>query len=62
MRDLELKVVRYCLMEKHLYWRDPTRVLLKCVDENEAQRIMIEIHIGVCGGHLYWKATTNKIL
>ena len=49
-------------MENKLYWKDPTGILLKCVDEEEAQRIMIEMHAGTCGGYLYWKYTTNKIL
>jgi hypothetical protein len=61
-RTFKLKAVKYCIMEDNLYWKDPTRILLKCVDEEESQRIMIEMHAGACGGHLYWKSTTNKIL
>ena len=49
-------------MENNLYWKDSIGVLLKCVDEFESQIIMKEVHAGVYGGHLYWKATTNKIL
>ena len=36
--------------------------MLKCVDDNDAQRIMTKLHHGACGGHLYWKSTANKIL
>ena len=49
-------------MDGNLYWKDPIGVLLKCIDEIESQRIMTEVHAGVCGGHLYWKATANRIL
>jgi hypothetical protein len=52
-RAFKLKVVKYCIMENNLYWKYPTGILLKCVDEEEAQRIMIEMHAGTCGGHLY---------
>ena len=30
--------------------------------ENDADKIKHELHEGECGGHLYWKTTTNKIL
>ena len=62
IRAFKLKVVKYRIMEDNLYWKDPTRILLKCVDEEESQRIMTEMHTGACGGHLYWKSIANKIL
>ena len=52
-RAFKLKAVKYYILESNLYWKDPTGILLKCVDEDEAQRIMIEMHAGACGGHLY---------
>ena len=45
-RAFKLKAVKYCIMENNLYWKDPTGILLKCVDEEEAQRIMTEMHAG----------------
>ena len=36
--------------------------MLKCLLEDDADRIMHEFHEGECGGHLYWKTTANKIL
>lgn len=35
---------------------------MNCVEEDEAQRIMIEMHKGACGGHHYWKDIDYKIL
>ena len=61
-RAFKLKVVKYCILESNLCWKDPTGILLKCVDEEEVQRIMTEMHAGACRGHLYWKSTANKIL
>lgn len=62
VRDFKLKAARYCLIDSQLYWRDPAGIMLKCVDENDAQRIMTELHQGACGGHLYWKSTVDIIL
>jgi hypothetical protein len=61
-RALKLKAVRYCLIDQILYWKDPLGVLLKCMDPQEADRIMVEFHSGLCGGHHSWKTTAHKIL
>ena len=61
-RDFKLKVVNYFIVVNHLYWKDLVGVLLRFVDEVESQKVISEIHAGVCGGNLYWKATANKIL
>ena len=37
-------------------------VLLKCVDEIESEKILRDMHEGVCGGHYMDKITTHKIL
>jgi hypothetical protein len=61
MRSFKLKAVKYCIIDQTLFWKDP-RGMLNCVDEDEAQRIMVEMHRGACGGNHYWKATAYKIL
>lgn len=53
VRAFKLKAARYFLIDSQLYWRDPAGIMLKCVDENDAQRIMTELHRGACGGHFY---------
>jgi hypothetical protein len=50
-KALNLKSVRYCLIDQFLYWKDPLGFLLKCVDPQEADRIMVEFHDSLCGGH-----------
>ena len=61
-RDFKLSAVKYCILEDYLYWKYRVGVLLRCVDEVESQEVMTKIHVGVCGGHLYWRATAKKIL
>jgi hypothetical protein len=40
VRSLKLKVVKYCVNNQTLFWRDPSGFLLRCLDEEEAQRVM----------------------
>jgi hypothetical protein len=61
-RDLKLKAIRYCLIDQVLYWKDPLGVLLRCLDPQEAQKIMFDFHDSLCGGHHFWKTTAYKIL
>jgi hypothetical protein len=50
-RDLNLKEIRYFLIDQVLYWKDPLGVLLRCLDPQEAQKIMFDFHDSLCGGH-----------
>jgi hypothetical protein len=59
---LKLKALKYCFVDNQLYWKDHLGILLKCVDEDESLRIMIEIHQGACGGHHFWMTTAYEII
>eukprot|EP00253_Pinus_taeda_P030508 PITA_30508 len=61
-RTLKLKAAKFCILNAALYWKDPSGVLLNCLVEKEAKKVMEDCHRGDCGGHLFWKSTTNKIL
>jgi hypothetical protein len=61
-RALKLKVVIYCLIDQALYWKDPLGVLLRCLDLQQAQKVMFDFHSSLCGGHHFWKTTAHKIL
>jgi hypothetical protein len=61
-RALKLKAVKYCLIDQTLYWKDPLGLLLRCLDPQEAQKVMFDFHSGLCGGHHFWKTTTHKVL
>jgi hypothetical protein len=61
-RDLKLKEIKYFLVDKKLYWKDPLGVLLRCLDPHKAQRIMSDFHDNLCGGHHFWRKPPYKIL
>ena len=37
-------------------------MLINFLEKKEAKEKIEEFHKGDCGGHLYWKTTTHKIL
>jgi len=55
-RALRLKFYKYCIIQDGFGWRNPDGVILRCVNELESKRLMIEFHSGFCGGHF----TKNK--
>eukprot|EP00253_Pinus_taeda_P013958 PITA_13958 len=61
-RTLKLKATKFCILYSALFWKDPGGMLLNCLVEEEAKRVVEEFHRGDCGGHLFWKTTVNKIL
>jgi hypothetical protein len=62
VRALKLKSIKYFLVDQVLYWKDPLGEILRCLDPQEAQKIMSDFHDSLCGGHHYWRTTTYKIL
>lgn len=60
-RFVKFYSLRYCIVNKNLYWRDTYGILLNCLLEYEVEKVIHEFHKGDCGGHRYWKATRNKI-
>jgi hypothetical protein len=62
VRALKLKSIKYFLVDQVLYWKDPLGVLLRCLDPQEAQKIMSDFHDSLCGGHHYWRTMAYKIL
>jgi hypothetical protein len=54
-RALKLKEIKYCLVDQVLYWKDPLGVILKCMNPQEAQRIIVEFHDSLCGGNHFGK-------
>ena len=54
--------MNYCILDKCLYWKNVSGLLLKCFPENDAEKVKHEFQEGECGSHLYWKTIANKIL
>ena len=59
---LKQKAARFYILNGKLYWEEIGGVLLNCVNEQEAKKLMEYFHAGECGGHHYWKDTVNKIM
>eukprot|EP00253_Pinus_taeda_P025070 PITA_25070 len=61
-RTIKLRAAKYCIHENLLYWRDPSGILLMCLDREQSMEVMLQFHSSMCGGYHYWKTTAHKIL
>jgi hypothetical protein len=61
-RYLRLKSMRFCLTQDGLGWRNLDGIILRCVNKEEANKLVEEFHSGYCGGHFAAHTTTHKIL
>jgi hypothetical protein len=61
-RALRLKAMKYCLTQDGLGWRNIDGVILRCVNKQEVDKLISELHSGYCGGHFAARTTTHKIL
>ena len=48
---LKQKALKYVLIDGELFRRGQERMLLKCLNKEEAMKVMGEVHEGVCGAH-----------
>ena len=48
---LKQKALKYVLVDDELFKRSQEGLLLKCVNDVEAKRIMCEVHEGICGAN-----------
>jgi hypothetical protein len=60
-RALKIKAIKFCINDKMLFWKDPSGVLLRCINKEESFQTMTKFHSSECGGHHYWKTTAHKI-
>ena len=61
-RSLKLRAMKYVLIDKILYWKDPGGMLLKCFDRYEVDSNTTKFHGGAYEGHKFWKETTFNTL
>ena len=61
-RSVKHKSSRYCIINGFLYWKDLGGILSNYLLETEVRDKINEFHKNDCGGHLFWKTTTYKIL
>ncbi|XP_076948893.1 uncharacterized protein LOC143621320 [Bidens hawaiensis] len=61
-RKIKHKALNYQLNDGILYWRSFLGPLLRCVDAEDANYLIREIHEGICGLHAGPKMTVAKIM
>jgi hypothetical protein len=50
-RKLRYKAIKFVLLDGHLFYKSLDGVLLQCLGQEEAKKMMSEVHNGLCGGH-----------
>jgi hypothetical protein len=50
-RKLRYKDIKFVLLDERLYYKSLDGVLLQCLGQEEAKRMMSEVHDGLCGAH-----------
>jgi hypothetical protein len=50
---LRYKAIKYVLLDGQLYHKTIDRILLKCLSQEEAIRMMSEVHEVLCGAHQF---------
>jgi hypothetical protein len=61
-RDLKFKAMNFYINGNLLFWKNPIGLLLRCINQEETVKVMIEFHNSECKGYHYWKTTAHKIL
>ncbi|PON43157.1 hypothetical protein PanWU01x14_276310 [Parasponia andersonii] len=61
-RSVRLKAARYSMVGEQLYRRSTMGPMLRCIGPVEAQKLMEEIHEGVCGNHFGGRSLAHKAL
>jgi hypothetical protein len=59
---LRLLATQYILCGGVLYQRSYKGVHLRCVDKEEAEKLIKEVHQGVCGLHMNGRMLAKKIV
>ena len=54
--------MNYFLIEYSLGWRNPDGVILRCVNKEEADKLVVDHHLGYYGGHFVAHTSAHKIL
>jgi hypothetical protein len=50
-RKLRYKDIKFVLLDDRLYYKSLDGVLLQCLSQEEAKKMMSEVHDGLCGAH-----------
>ena len=59
---LRLKSVVYHIIDGILFRKNYDGVLLRCLEKEDAKKVITELHDGLAGGHFFGDTTAHKIL
>ena len=60
--SIRMMAAQYILYGGQLYRRSYDGVHLRCLKREEAERVMEEVHQGICGPYMYGRVLVKKIL
>jgi hypothetical protein len=61
-RDLRLKFVSFHLVNGILFHQNFDGILMRCLEKDEAENVLLELHASEAGGHFGGDTTTHKVL
>ncbi|XP_075638892.1 uncharacterized protein LOC142610799 [Castanea sativa] len=61
-RKLKVQVSRFVLIRDILYKRGFSRPYLRCLEPEEAEHVMREVHEGICGNHSRSRSLVHKLI
>ncbi|XP_024042632.1 uncharacterized protein LOC112099511 [Citrus clementina] len=61
-RKLRAQASRYTMIDGVLYRRGYTLPFLRCLDEDDADYVLREVHEGICGNHSGGRSLAHKVL
>ncbi|XP_060968453.1 uncharacterized protein LOC133036004 [Cannabis sativa] len=61
-KKMRRKATRYLIIDGVMYRRGYSMPLLRCVHQDQAQRLMEEVHEGFCGNHAGGQSLSKKVL
>jgi hypothetical protein len=61
-RALRLKSTQYQLIDGVFFQQNYDQVLLRCLEKDDAEHILTELHDGPAGGHFSGETTAHKVL
>jgi len=62
IRALQLKSSQYCLINFAVLWNNYYGVFLRCLEKEEAEKVLKYLHNGPTGGHFVGETMAHKIL
>ena len=61
-KRIRYRSTRYTIINGELYRKGFSKALQRCVTGEEAEKILRDIHSGICGNHTEGKSLAHKIL